>query len=410
MSTFQIQSKSCLTYRVAQSKVKFRCNYKVPFSITYVVIIFRWQVREEFHAKRREFGRRGATASKASKDTQTVPCERVNPVKITLVLILQLEMTDGVNSPTKMELGDFLKKQKEQHDNMNVKFSWPDFCKHIPKCILYRASQLRQIAVKGLGQCSYKVVDEFLMFTVELLISEDTLTDEQFTTLRQRAEHLTLEDARTMLEVIIIIREKFSECASSDRSIDNEPNTNEDERCSAAGNVEPARNMFGLVFECKPVTALNPEVLHIVPIENTDRRVDSCSLKRKNEEAQALATNPLFSEAVYEEKLTAYYETYSPVISRQALKDNIIDIIQSDDAESELIDLLGCEALDFVQYIVENQKSIVALNPDHVPRKKSANVLIDELVALLATDRRDMWKDVEKLMAEYVANGKRKEN
>lgn len=318
--------------------------------------------------------------------------------------IFPQEMADGVNSPKK--LNDFLRKQKEQHDNMNMKFNWPELCKYIPKCILYRASQLRQIAIKGLGKCTYKTVDEFLMFAVELLIDEDRLTNEQFTMLQEKAGGLTLEDAQTMLDVIKIIREKFNECVSTN----SERNVNENEECGVASNVTSASNPFGLVFQSTSATTSNSQVLHTVPMEKTDRRAGYSSLKRRNEETKPLATNPIFDKATYEEKVTAYYEKHSPVISRQAFNDNVIDILQSDNSESELIDFIGCEALDFVEYIVQNRQSIIALNPDCPPRKKAAaSALIQELVTLMAaTEQTDLWKDVEKLMTKYVAGEKRK--
>mgnify|MGYP004607225075 CR=1 FL=1 len=58
----------------------------------------------------------------------------------------------GRNKNTKKEgLSDLIKREKGQRDKMNIEFNWPDLCKHIPKCVLYRANQLRQIAEKGLG-------------------------------------------------------------------------------------------------------------------------------------------------------------------------------------------------------------------------------------------------------------------
>ena len=38
----------------------------------------------------------------------------------------------------KMGLSDLIKREKEQHSKKNIEFNWPDLCKHIPKCVLYR--------------------------------------------------------------------------------------------------------------------------------------------------------------------------------------------------------------------------------------------------------------------------------
>ncbi|KAK1118460.1 hypothetical protein K0M31_015158 [Melipona bicolor] len=153
-------------------------------------------------------------------------------------------MADGVNTTKKVELSDFIKQQKEQHKKMNLKFTWPELCKNIPKCVLYRANQLRQIAYKGLGQCSHEVADEFLMFAVELLIdNKDTITNEQFRELQNRAENLTFEDAQTMLQVIIIIREKFSETVPTNRPM------NVYDEGAVGGDVGFSDDVLNLVLE-----------------------------------------------------------------------------------------------------------------------------------------------------------------
>lgn len=289
------------------------------------------------------------------------------------------------NSTMQLKLNEFFKRQKEEHNEKNIEFTWPDFCKHIPKCVLYRASQLRQIAWKGLGQCSYKVVDQFLMFALELLISEDTLTNETFTALKQRAENLTFEDAETMLQVIVIIREKFNE--NTIRPL---------EYIRFPSDVVIPDNLFNFKFELKPVTMRNTET-HIVPWENTDQ--GNSSLQRRNEEMKPLTVKFVCDVATYEEKLNEYYEKSTPIISRQAVKDTIIEILHGQNIESDLIDFLGCDAIEFIQYIVENQKGIAALDPDF-ERRKDCSVVIEELVNLLTQEEEDeeeVWKNMKRL-------------
>lgn len=60
-----------------------------------------------------------------------------------------------------------------------------------------------------LGECSYEVIDEFLMFTLELLINEKMLTNTKFLILRKKAGNLTFEDAQNMLEVNIYRIHRF---------------------------------------------------------------------------------------------------------------------------------------------------------------------------------------------------------
>ena len=95
----------------------------------------------------------------------------------------------------KVELSDIIKREKEQCNKMNIEFKWQDLCQYIPKCVLHRADELRQIIVKRLGQCLHEFVDQFLVFTFELLINESTLTIEKFITLKEKTENLMFSDA-----------------------------------------------------------------------------------------------------------------------------------------------------------------------------------------------------------------------
>ncbi|CAD1477758.1 unnamed protein product [Heterotrigona itama] len=304
-------------------------------------------------------------------------------------------MAGFVNDTKKLELKDFLQQQKEQHNKMNVEFSWPDLCKHIPKCVLYRANQIRQIAVKGLGQCSHKVVDQFLMFALEVLVSEDALTNEKFTMLKDRAVNLTFEDAETMLQ-------KFNE---------NVPTDNDGE---IAGDIETAGNLFGLKLWCRPAVALTSQAFQILHLKNTGQSVDdSSSTRRREEEMKPVMVKATFDPATYEEKLTEYYEKHSPVISRQAFKDTIIDIIQSDNSESDLFDFLGCEAIELAEYIIENREYIIASDPDltSAVTQKKCSVVIEELLTLLSKEDKELWTNMEKLgkkLARHQTNERRK--
>ena len=52
-----------------------------------------------------------------------------------------------------------------------------------------------------LGECPYELIDEFLLFTLQLLINDKLLTNEKFTILKRKAANLTFQDAQNMVEV-----------------------------------------------------------------------------------------------------------------------------------------------------------------------------------------------------------------
>ena len=89
-------------------------------------------------------------------------------------------------------------------------------------------------------------------------------------------------------------------------------------------------------------------------------------------------------------------EKYSPFISRQAFKDTITNTLRSKNSESELIDFLGFEAIEFLEYIIENRKCIAALNSDFILQKKS-NLVIDKLLTAQSEKEKQLWKVEKKL-------------
>ncbi|KAK1136565.1 hypothetical protein K0M31_001111 [Melipona bicolor] len=76
--------------------------------------------------------------------------------------------------------------------------------------------------------------------------------------LKERAENLMFEDAQTTFEIIVIIRKKFSESAST--PVDNNRIT---------GNIKMTENnLFGLKFEYKSARVSDTEAHRITPLEN----------------------------------------------------------------------------------------------------------------------------------------------
>ena len=141
-----------------------------------------------------------------------------------------------------------------------------------------------------------------------------------------------------------------------------------------------AGNLFGLKFEYKFARVSDTEIFHIVPLENIDQSVDNSLLKYRNEETKQFTIRAQFDKVEYEEKLNENYEKYSPIISRQTFKDTIIDTLRSKNSENELIDFLGFEVMEFMQYIIKNREFIVALYSDFISLQKKSNVVIDKLV------------------------------
>ncbi|KAK1135499.1 hypothetical protein K0M31_000088 [Melipona bicolor] len=299
-----------------------------------------------------------------------------------------------IKSTRELEPNNLHKKEKEQHNRLKSEFNWQDLCKHIPKNILHHVNKLRQIAINALGECSYEVIDEFLMFTLELLINEKMLTNTKFTILRKKAGNLTFEDAQNMLEIIIIIREKLNENILT--LIENKKGITNDIEIS--GN-----KLFGPKIEYKSARVLWPDTgtLRSMSLENTIQSTDNFSMEYRNEEIKLVKAK--FDKTVYKENLNVYYEKYCSTMSREAFDNTIINKLQNENSQSELFDFLGCESIDFIQYIIEHRKSIIALNSDLKVQKKSniQRPVISGQVTIQSEKEKQLWKDVQKQKKKF---------
>ncbi|CAL7941276.1 unnamed protein product [Xylocopa violacea] len=268
-----------------------------------------------------------------------------------------------IKSTLDLEPNDLFKKQNEQQYNkLESEFGWHDLCKLIPKDTMYHLNKLRQIAIEALGECSSKLIDEFLMFTLQLLINDELLSTKKFHTLKEKAGNLTYEKAQTMMEVIKIIREKLNEDILAVIRHENEK----------VNNIEISKNnLFDPKFEYQPARAMWPdtETLRNMSLGNIIQSTDKFSMKYKNETTKLVKTE--FDKAVYKKLLMLNYAKYSAHMTLEQFEKEIINKLSSRNLENELYDFLGSECLEFIQYIIQYKKDITTSNSFPKVQKQS---------------------------------------
>ncbi|XP_017789582.1 PREDICTED: activating signal cointegrator 1 complex subunit 3 [Habropoda laboriosa] len=230
-----------------------------------------------------------------------------------------------IKSVIELEPNDLLKKQKEQQNKLKSEFDWQEFCKFIPNSVLPYFNKLRQIATKVLEECPSELIDEFIYFTLQLLINDELLSQTKFKMLKAKAGNLTLSDADNMLQIIITIRKELSEDLLT--LIKN--------RKAITDDIEISENdLFGPKFEYKSARVLWPgtETLRSMSLGSVIQSTDDFTMEYKNKD-----TKPL--------------------------KIDFIDKLKNPtNLENELLDFLGCEYIELIQYIIQHQKSIISLN------------------------------------------------
>ncbi|XP_026299668.1 activating signal cointegrator 1 complex subunit 3 isoform X2 [Apis mellifera] len=136
-------------------------------------------------------------------------------------------------------------------------------------------------------------------------------------------------------------------------------------------NIKVLENgLFDPKFEYKSARVLWPDTntLRSMSVGNINQSTDNFSMKYKNEATKLFKTE--FDKTAYKENLKSYHTKNFADISLEKFEKIIITKLGSKNSENELVDLLGCESIEFIQYIVQHQKSIITLSSTPKIQKK----------------------------------------
>ncbi|OAD58452.1 Activating signal cointegrator 1 complex subunit 3 [Eufriesea mexicana] len=229
-----------------------------------------------------------------------------------------------------------IKSTKELEPN-DFEFSWQDLCNYVPKDTLFHMNELRNIVVEILGECSSKVIDEFLMFTLQLLINEEELIQTKYKILKERAANLIFQDAKNMMKIITVIRKTLNEdvlILIKSRNV---------------GTNEVSENeIFDPNIEYKSARIVWPDT-------------------------ETLRTIVLFQFDVttYKENLKLYHAKKFMYMTLEKFEMAIITRLKdSENLQNELFNFLGYECIELIQYILQHKKSIITLNSVAKVQKK----------------------------------------
>ncbi|XP_053995787.1 activating signal cointegrator 1 complex subunit 3 [Hylaeus anthracinus] len=254
-----------------------------------------------------------------------------------------------IKSVTELEPNDLSRKHRERNNKSKSHLSWHDLEDVVPKNIMVSMSKLRQIAARALGEYSPELLDDFTIFTLLSLIDHKFLTEEKFKILKGKAGNLTPEITHEMMTVILSIQQSISEETLAFLR-------------KGTNNTEILEiNLFGTKFGYKPARALWPDtkLLHSMSSENTNQTTNNFTMKYKNKIKVPSKTE--FDKTIYIDNLKLLYRKFSTDLSFDTFTNLISNKLGSSESQNELLDILGCENIEFIQYIIQHQRSIMAL-------------------------------------------------
>ncbi|KZC07318.1 Activating signal cointegrator 1 complex subunit 3 [Dufourea novaeangliae] len=270
-----------------------------------------------------------------------------------------------IKSTADLEPNDLLKKQAEQ-SKLKSELNWHGLVSCFPKDVKRYLDELRRICAKIFDDCPVELVHEFTIFTLYLLIDEECMTQKVFNMLKERAGNLEHQDAGNIMKIILLIRKNLSEDMLT-LLRNNKENIN---------NKETSENkVFDAKFVYKPARAIWPNTIALrsMSSESISERTNNFTMNYNDYISKSCKTE--FNKARCKEGLKLCHMKYLEMMSFDVFVKYIMDVLKtSGNQQNDLLDFLGCEQIDFIQYIIQHKNSITALATGPCPGIKIPKV------------------------------------
>ncbi|XP_078037665.1 activating signal cointegrator 1 complex subunit obelus [Augochlora pura] len=258
-----------------------------------------------------------------------------------------------IKSTTDLEPNDLLRKQEEQNSKEQSQLNWQDLVNLLPKNIRPSVEELYQMVNKIFDEYPTEFKHDFLMFVMHVLIDETILTETKFQILKEKAGNLTRQDAYKMISIVTVIRKYLNE---NDLMLLKTGKRNSD------GMQTSECTPYIPKFDYKPAKVLWPktDALRSMCSKNISESTDNFTMKYNNEATQLCKTQ--FDKATYKQHLKLCYIKYNESMLLENFNNVICSKLQDNtNLQDELLDFLGYEQLEFIEYIIQHRESILAL-------------------------------------------------
>ncbi|XP_046420627.1 activating signal cointegrator 1 complex subunit 3 [Neodiprion fabricii] len=266
------------------------------------------------------------------------------------------------------EKNNLIAKRLERAAKSNKGPTWSEICKFVDKNAVPYLHQIHHEASSFCEGQTSELKDEAAIFILKLLINENNVSQKNLKILRQTFGLITLEKANTIMQLIKAIRERISE-ASMEYILNSEEKEN--------GLLDFPPHMFGLDIPFFPAKVTWPETkkLQDMSAKNPIKITSKFTMAYNAETVSSNKTE--FEKSRFTKGLKKCYEKYSAEMIYEDFGHMIVDKLKcgGDNLQTELFDLLGYENIEFIEYVLEHQKSIVALFTIQKTQKNNTPIL-----------------------------------
>ncbi|XP_011865347.1 PREDICTED: activating signal cointegrator 1 complex subunit 3 [Vollenhovia emeryi] len=286
------------------------------------------------------------------------------------------------------EPNDLARKRQERTKQLQS-LDWHNVCKGASKSLLAHLQALRNVVQKAFANDCPDVIDEFTVYVLRLLIEDKNLSRKKYNMLGQKVGSLTYQCAESMMQIVTKIQKECYEEAV--------------ELLSESKENAPDSRVFGADIPYNRARAIWPDtfLLHNMVTGKTSLSTDNFTMAIH-------ATKPLvqkksvFDKATFTKGVRDCLKEGSKGLSYQEFVSAIVDTLKkkSENIQMELVDMLSCEQLEFIEYIIEHAKTIVSTYPCQKVAKKPQPAMqgpiISGQVTVQSATEKQLYKQVRK--------------
>ncbi|KMQ96180.1 activating signal cointegrator 1 complex subunit 3 [Lasius niger] len=250
-----------------------------------------------------------------------------------------------------LEPNDLMRKRQERLERakeLKSTLDWHDICKSASTTLMLHLLELRDVVQQILAAAPPDVVNEFTVYALRLLIETEALTRKEYNMLGQKVGCLTYKSADKIMQKVTNIQKQCYEEAIALLSGSKE-------------NMDASNpRIFGVNIPYNQARVLWPDTsgLHNMSTQGINSSTDKFTMMI-HDTTSSIQKKSVFDKATFTKGLKNCCKDVA--MSYQDFATAIVDKLKNcQNIQAELFDMLGCEHLEFIEYIIEHQKTIIS--------------------------------------------------
>ncbi|XP_058808781.1 activating signal cointegrator 1 complex subunit 3 [Phymastichus coffea] len=302
--------------------------------------------------------------------------------------------TDLDREVNNRESNDLNAKRQELTTKFKRDLNWNEICKEVPKDVIGELNKIHRILAQLCAGQGVEVINEISVYVLKLLIQEKVVSHKTTKELKQLLGTVDQNCINNLTQIVSDIRQKVSE--EKLELLLNLCNNKEDDDLKS----EP----FGqkIPYQSATVSWPNTDILHDMNSQHANNIADKFEqLMKISSHVETTVLKTEFDKQQFNRNMKRAFDKYQAAMSYDEFMNIVINKMKDiNSAQSELFDLLGYEHIEFIKYLIEHHKQILAWQSNQKLNKSFASMekqpQISSQVIVQSEKEKQLMKQVRK--------------